>query len=320
MTQIGQDINRAARLLKEGRLVAIPTETVYGLGADASNLKALQVLYALKGRPGNHPVIVHLRSFDQISDWASQVPPLAERLAHHFWPGPITMIFRKQPHVLAQITGGQDTVAIRIPRHELTLALLEAFGGGLAAPSANKFGRLSPTSATAVANEFGDQVAYILDGGFCDVGIESTIIDLTADIPRILRPGMVSQERLAEIAGDVTFSTTPTGVRAPGTLKSHYSPSTPLQLAARDQIEPLVLEMKQDSLEAAVLSFQQPYRGEKHWIVAADDPESYARSLYTNLRNLDSLNCDRIIVERVPEDDSWSGIRDRLERASYRED
>ncbi|MBX9666903.1 MAG: threonylcarbamoyl-AMP synthase [Candidatus Obscuribacterales bacterium] len=320
MPFIGRDIHTAARLLKEGRLVAIPTETVYGLGADASNLDALKQLYALKGRPGNHPVIVHIRSVDQLSSWASHIPPLAERLANHFWPGPITMIFRKQPHVLAQVTGGQDTVAVRIPRHELTLALLEEFEGGLAAPSANKFGRLSPTSATAVANEFGGQVSYILDGGSCDVGIESTIIDLSTDVPRILRPGMVSQEMLTAVAEDIVFSSSPTTVRAPGTLKSHYSPSTPVQLATKDQIVDLVSAMKQDSQEAAVLSFQSPNGGETHWIVAECDPEGYARSLYTNLRNLDSLNCDRIIVEKVPEDDSWSGIRDRLERASYRED
>lgn len=326
MTSIGKDIRQAAKLLKEGNLVAIPTETVYGLAADASNKDALHKLFDAKGRPRNHPVIVHIASAAQLTDWVTEVPPSAHQLAEKFWPGPLTMIFKKKPHVLDDVTGGQDTVAIRVPRHETALKLLQEFGGGLAAPSANRFGKLSPTQAADVANEFDTEVAYVLDGGTCDVGIESTIVDMSGDQPRVLRPGMLNLEMLNQVAGlGATHNEDETpAVKAPGTLKSHYSPTTPVMLVEPDELESVLHKISGQAKTAAVLSFQKEIgNGNKQqtaWIAVPKDPDIYARSLYGNLRKLDTFKCDWIIVERVPQQDQWLGIRDRLQRASFRED
>jgi len=324
MTAIGNNIQQAARLLKEGNLVAIPTETVYGLAADASSKDALAKLYQAKGRPTNHPVIVHLASPEQLPDWVSHVPEAAKTLAAKFWPGPLTMIFKKHERVLLEVTGGQDTVAIRIPRHEIALELLREFGGGLAAPSANRFGKLSPTKAADVDNEFGDALSYILDGGTCQIGIESTIVDLSGEKLRVLRPGMLSVTTLNEIDGmNVTsFNSEITpDIKAPGTLKSHYSPRTPLMLVNCDEIPDVLTKLKSESLVCAVLSFKPQSNGQQTaWIVAQDNPDTYAQNLYSNLRELDKLGCDWIIVETVPTTDPWSGIRDRLQRAAHRED
>jgi L-threonylcarbamoyladenylate synthase len=326
MTAIGSDIQLAAQQLKNGNLVAIPTETVYGLAADASSKEALHKLFDAKGRPKSHPVIVHLASPEQLTDWAAHVPEQALQLAERFWPGPLTMIFKKREHVLHEVTGGQDTVAIRVPRHEVALKLLRQFGGGLAAPSANRFGKLSPTRATDVANEFSTEVSYVLDGGTCEVGIESTIIDLSGDQPRVLRPGMLSLTMLNEVAGiTVTHADEDEPIiKAPGTLKSHYSPTTPVMLVNSNQIHDVLKTMETNLKKAAVLSFvpkiENGMKPQAAWIVAQPEPESYARNLYGNLRQLDGCGCDWIIVETVPEADEWSGIRDRLKRASFRED
>lgn len=323
----GTDIAHAAHLLTEGMLVGMPTETVYGLAADASNKEALRKLFAAKCRPPDHPVIVHIASDGSLGKWAADIPDIAYQLAERFWPGPLTMIFKKQQRVLYEVTGGQETVAIRIPRHKIALQLLEKFGGGIAAPSANRFGKLSPTAAADVENEFGDTVSYVLDGGVCEVGIESTIVDLSGPSPRILRPGMLGLEQLNEIAGlEARNSDDATDApRAPGTLKSHYSPSTPVRLVSGSQLGTMLSELKNASKKTAVLSFKtEPDDYTKlpdnAWIVAQSDPNNYARNLYSNLRKLDKLNYDLIIVEEVPSTDSWSGIQDRLQRASVRED
>jgi len=326
MTAIGNDIQQAARLLKEGKLVAIPTETVYGLAADASNKEALHKLFDAKGRPRNHPVIVHIASAAQLSDWVAELPPVAQKLAERFWPGPLTMIFKKKPHVLEDVTGGQDTVAIRVPKHDTALKLLQEFGGGLAAPSANRFGKLSPTEAADVANEFESEVAYVLDGGTCDVGIESTIIDMSGDKPRVLRPGMLNLEMLNEVAGlNATHNNDDLpSVKAPGTLKSHYSPMTPVMLVEPDELKTVLQKLNGAAKTAAVLSFKEEVVNgtdkQTAWIAVPNDPKIYARHLYGNLRKLDTFKCDWIIVERVPDHEQWSGIRDRLQRASFRED
>lgn len=325
MIPIGTDIKLAAGLLKEGSLVAMPTETVYGLAADASSKEALHKLFEAKGRPKSHPVIVHLASPEQLPDWVVSVPDVAAELAKRFWPGPLTMIFKKRDHVLIEVTGGQDTVAIRIPDHKTALELLREFNGGLAAPSANRFGKLSPTRASDVANEFREEVAYVLDGGDCRVGIESTIIDVSGNKPRVLRPGMLSAETLSEVIGSIVGSKqTAPEIKAPGTLKSHYSPSTPVMLVDSSEIESVLKSLQIDSKKAAVLSFDwtrdNGFSETVPWIQAAKDPDSYARDLYGNLRKLDSSNCDWIIVETVPAAVQWDGIRDRLQRASCRED
>ncbi len=319
MTENMTIIEQAVHLLQRGELVAFPTETVYGLGADASNPSAVARLYAAKGRPTNHPVIVHLSDFNKLSHWATSVPASAAKLAKAFWPGPITLILPKAAHVLDDITGGQQSVGLRVPAHPLALELLNAFGGGVIAPSANKFGRLSPTRAEDVRAEFKNEVALVLDGGPCAVGIESTIIDLSSEQPMILRPGMIDQAQIEAIIGPVLVShkqsETASVTRAPGDLASHYAPTTPLKLVSADELNEIAKSTANDLNRTAVLSFSVA-PGCCNWIVAQQDPETFARDLYQNLRQLDNLKLDQILVEAPPKDPHWEGIWDRLTRAS----
>lgn len=333
---IDQSIELAVSKLKAGLLVAFPTETVYGLGADASSAAALERLYAVKGRPTSHPVIVHIARVEQLTDWAKDIPPQAYQLAERFWPGPMTLILPKADHVLSQVTGGQDSVGIRIPSHPVALKLLKAFAGGLAAPSANRFGRLSPTSAQAVEAEFADSpddLAMVLDGGPCDVGIESTIISLLSSQAKILRPGMIDAASVAEVLGAEAFSSrssTSTSAsagetRVPGALPSHYAPQTKLTVASSEQLIELVLELNGVEKAAAVFAFDSTIAKLRSnlsglafdaLVVAPEQVDQYARSLYEQLRLFDKLKLDRIFVETVPDGSAWDGVRDRLERAS----
>lgn len=334
---IDQSIELAVSKLKAGLLVAFPTETVYGLGADASSAAALERLYAVKGRPTSHPVIVHIASVEQLTDWAKDIPPQAYQLAERFWPGPMTLILPKADHVLSQVTGGQDSVGIRIPSHPVALKLLKAFAGGLAAPSANRFGRLSPTSAQAVEAEFADspdssdEVALVLDGGPCDVGIESTIISLLNSQAKILRPGMIDAASVAEVLGAEAFSSRSSAsasageTRVPGALPSHYAPQTKLTVASSEQLIELVLELNAMERSAAVFAFDSTVAKLRSnlsglafdsLVVAPEQVDQYARSLYEQLRRFDKLKLDRIFVEAVPDASAWDGVRDRLERAS----
>lgn len=329
---IDQSIELAVSKLKAGLLVAFPTETVYGLGADASSAAALERLYAVKGRPTSHPVIVHIARVEQLTDWAKDIPPQAYQLAERFWPGPMTLILPKADHVLSQVTGGQDSVGIRIPSHPVALKLLKAFAGGLAAPSANRFGRLSPTSAQAVEAEFADspdEVAMVLDGGPCDVGIESTIISLLSSQAKILRPGMIDAASVAEVLGAEAFSSGSSAssneTRVPGALPSHYAPQTKLTVASSEQLIELVLELNAIERTAAVFAFDSTVAKLRSnlsdlafdsLVVAPEQVDQYARSLYEQLRLFDKLKLDRIFVEAVPDGSAWDGVRDRLERAS----
>lgn len=315
------EIKEAAHLLKQGKLVAFPTETVYGLGADASSAQALAELYRVKGRPVSHPVIVHLCDFSQVAYWASHVPEEAKMLAEKFWPGPMTLILPRASHVLDQVTGGQDSVGIRIPAHPLALELLREFGGGVAAPSANRFGRLSPTSAQAVAEGLGADVSMILDGGPCQVGIESTIISLL-DQPAILRPGMIARQQVEAVIGPLASKVgdapaAPETPRVPGALASHYAPLTELVIMTADQI------VAHNFGPCGIIAFPQTCRSlqalEHDVVVEASlDPEEYARMIYGELRRLDSLKLERIVVEAVPAEGKWHGVYDRLSRASVR--
>ena len=343
-------IQKACDLLNEGELVALPTETVYGLGADATSLSALHKLYALKGRPQKHPVIVHLHSLEQVNDWAVNLPASFFVLAERFWPGPLTMIVQKAPAVHDAVTGGQNTVGLRMPSHPVAIALLKEFNRGIAAPSANKFGRISPTTALAVKEEFGSALKMVLDGGPCDVGIESTIADLsnsqtnqTPDLsdsqienfkPKILRPGMILAEDIYAalsvnhmVAADsfqkhseilqpgYSSSESP---RVPGALPSHYAPRTRMDLVPSSRFEQAIQTALCDQ-SVAVLTFSQRKVEGLHaadLIVVDRDPETYARSIYNNLRKLDSLNKDLLLVEEPPQTSEWSGIYDRLLRAS----
>lgn len=313
-----EEIARAAAILKSGGVVAFPTETVYGLGADASNPQAVAKIYALKGRPSNHPVIVHLASAAMLGDWAHDVPERASRLAVRFWPGPLTLVLRRGPRVPDAVTGGQDTVAIRVPAHPVARALLEAFGGGIAAPSANRFGRVSTTTAAHVRAEFGAALECVLDGGECDVGIESTIVDLSGPQPTLLRPGGVPLAALEDALGEELAAPGAAAPRAPGTLAAHYAPGTPLMLVDADVVLELVGSLARQGKKLAVLSFSplQPLVPGIRWLTTSPDPQAYAHALYANLRELDALGADLILVERPPEHPDWFAVLDRLTRAA----
>jgi L-threonylcarbamoyladenylate synthase len=311
-------IERAAAVLRAGGLVGFPTETVYGLGADASNAAAVEKIYRLKERPANHPVIVHLADAGQMRDWAREVSALAITLADRFWPGPLTLILRRAPGVLDAVTGGQDTVALRVPSHPIAQALLRAFGGGVAAPSANRFGRVSATTAAHVREEFGGSLDCILDGGAADVGIESSIVDVSGDTPLLLRPGGVSLERLEQALGMRLGTSTRNSPRAPGTLKAHYAPRTALMLVEADVAPELIRSLVRQEKRIAVLSFNalRPLLPGLSWIAAPGDCAGYAHALYANLRELDAAHADVIIVERPPQTPEWLAVLDRLTRAA----
>ncbi len=320
------DIERAAAVLRAGGLVALPTETVYGLGADARNMAAVERIFAVKGRPANHPVIVHIASAEALSAWCAEVPAAAWLLAAAFWPGPMTMILRRDPRVLDVITGGQDTVGLRVPAHPIALELLRVFAGGIAAPSANRFGHVSPTTADHVRAELGTDVDMILDGGACTIGIESTIVDLTAARPRILRPGGVSRAQIEAVLGlepaanAHDMADTP---RVSGALASHYAPHTPVRWVDSAQLNEVlstslfhdkvgVLTVGTDAMNGSAAYDRVAVR----WRVLPAEPRAYAQRLYAQLRELDELNLDLILLEVPPDTAPWEAVRDRLRRAA----
>ncbi len=325
-------IARAVHTLRSGGLVAFPTETVYGLGADATNERAVRQIFEVKGRPADHPLIVHLPSAEQLESWAHEVPEAAYRLAERFWPGPLTLILRRRAGVLDVVTGAQETVGVRVPGHQLALELLAAFGGGLAAPSANRFGRISPTTAAHVRAELGGRVDLILDGGPCGVGLESTILDLSAlgrrgGQPRLLRPGAVSAEMLREILGrEVERGSSKDGAlpRVSGSLASHYAPATPAVLVA-DALAYVQAYMRACGVErsevACAVLARRPQPAEAPlprglWRTLPDEPDGYGRHLYAALRELDAAGCGRIVVEAPPQTPAWAAVADRLRRAT----
>lgn len=312
------DIGRAAELLRAGELVAFPTETVYGLGADAANQAAVAKIFAAKGRPQDHPLIVHLPGHDHIERWARDVPDAAYELAEAFWPGPLTLILKRAPGVSDAVTGGQDTVGLRVPGHPVALDLLRAFDGGVAAPSANRFGRISPTTAQHVREELGDAVAMVLDGGPCRVGIESTILDLSGGRPTLLRPGMIAAEAIAQVLGEKPAAGGADAPRVSGSLAAHYAPRTPLDLAPPDAVIFALRGALARNERIAVLSpLACPIDDARIvWRRCPAEPEPFAHDLYANLRELDALGCARIVVQRPPPTAGWLAILDRLKRAA----
>jgi len=312
-----QEIEKAAEILRAGGLVAFPTETVYGLGADASNPAAVKKIFAAKGRPADHPVIVHIADMSELKHWAAEVPRAAWLLAEKFWPGPLTMVLKRSPHVNDLISGGQNSIGLRVPGHPVAQQLLKAFGGGIAAPSANKFGRLSPTTAEHVREELGNAVEMVLDGGPCDVGIESTIVDLTREPPAILRPGRVTAQQIADALLVPLGESAADRPRVPGSLASHYAPRAPLKLVQPDEIENYVRRQVVQP-PVAVLARRGRPRDSKValWQVAPETPEEYARVLYATLRRLDDAGCGLIVVEALPPLPEWAAVRDRLDRAA----
>ena len=312
------ELTRAVATLRAGGLVAFPTETVYGLGADASNETAIKKVFAAKGRPHDHPLIVHIASAAQLNEWARDIPPAAIVLAQNFWPGPLTLILKRAPGVSDLVTGGQDTVAMRVPAHPLAQALLKAFGGGIVGPSANRFGRVSATTAEHVRQEFGDAVDCIIDGGACEVGIESTIVDLSGAKPALLRPGIITTAQIESVLGKALIAPNAQSPRAPGTLEKHYAPRTPVMLVEADLIDELARSFARQGKRVAVLArnARQPLIDKLVWIAAPEAPAGYAHDLYANLRQLDAAGCDVMLVEEPPLAMEWAAVRDRLGRAA----
>lgn len=328
MTATANDIEQAAQILESGGLVAFPTETVYGLGADAENPVAVAKIYQAKGRPSNHPLIVHLAPEADVNYWAEQVPAEATKLIQAFWPGPLTLILRRAAAIPDAVTGGQDSIGLRCPSHPVAQALLRAFKdgkGGVAAPSANKFGHVSPTTAQHVLDEFGagagNLVECILDGGQSEVGIESTILDLSrmrTHGPILLRPGQISAEQIAEVIGIVPGRPDAAAPRASGTLEAHYAPRTPVALIDTNQMNGT---LKKCALAGRRVAVMCRSAGIASGVLAQarlpDTPDGYAHDLYAALRAMDAAHADIILVEAPPIEPQWQGVNDRLNRAAF---
>ena len=302
----------AAQKLKDSHLVAFPTETVYGLGADATNKTAVAKIYAAKGRPADHPLIVHVHSMAAMGDWADEIPAFAIALARDFWPGPMTLILNRSSLAQDFITGGQNSVGIRVPDHVVALALLNAFHGlggkGIAAPSANRFGHVSPTTAQAVKDELGsylNEQDQILDGGPCTVGVESTIIDCTGDVPKILRPGAITAEMITTSTGLEVLDSTGTSIRVSGSLDAHYAPAAQVLL---DQ-QPLA---GQGFIASATTTTPQDVIR----LASPNNDVEFAQSLYASLRKADELGLSHVVIEQPTGSGIAVAIRDRLMRAA----
>lgn len=329
-------IDLAARALEQGELIAFPTETVYGLGADAENRSAVLKIYAAKGRPANHPVIVHLAPDADITYWTTFIPAEARKLIDAFWPGPLTLILKRASTIPDAVSGGQDSIGLRCPSHPVAQALLRAFKGGrggIAAPSANRFGHVSPTTAQHVQDEFAagsddeSSIAAIVEGGQSQVGIESTILDLSRlqenGAPTLLRPGQVSAAQIAEVLGRLPEAPTPAAPRASGTLDAHYAPRTPTILLPAADFVPVATKLAQQGKRLALLPHSNDelsllprasVAGQRNMPAQSD---AYAHELYAALRQADRLGADLILVESPPASIAWSGINDRLKRAAF---
>ncbi len=315
------DVQACARHLAQGRLVAFATETVYGLGADARNNAAVAAIYAAKGRPAGHPLIVHVASLEAVHDFCAAFGPTAQRLAAAFWPGPLTLIVPRKSGVADSAAGGQPTIGLRMPAHPVALALLREAAAlsvtGVAAPSANRFGRVSPTTAAHVLQEFGP-AQWVLDGGACAVGIESTIVDCTHEPPALLRPGQLGRAALQQLLGFDLRDRDERSPRAPGTLDAHYAPAAPVRLVAAANLAAALAALAPGGQGAAVYSRASPAGsvGMKAWRRLPDTASAAAHELFGVLRDFDDLGVDCILVETLPAEPEWEGVRDRLQRAA----
>lgn len=321
-----EQIITAARILCEGGTVAFPTETVYGLGADITNPIAINKIYKIKQRPVDHPLIIHISNISYLQYWAQAIPASAWQLASHFWPGPLTLILQRSCHIPDSATGGQNTVGLRIPAHPVALALLDALGSdkALAAPSANRFGRISPTTAAHVQEELGSEVNMILDGGACEVGLESTIISFCDESPKILRPGGISLSALESVLNSpvILAHNMSQTIRTSGSLPAHYAPATPLKIYPTEQIWQGALQLSAQGLRTLVITWSdinnsQPADQSIQQFSMPADPVTYGKQLYAKLRQFDHDAFDYMIVEAPPDHPAWLAITDRLQRASH---
>jgi L-threonylcarbamoyladenylate synthase len=309
---VSPEVRKAAEILRAGGLVAFPTETVYGLGADASSAQAVARLYAVKRRPADHPVIVHFAAADDAFAWAREVPDAARQLARRFWPGPLTLILKRSDKAGDFVTGGQDSVGLRVPSHPVARELLKLFAGGIAAPSANRFGLVSPTTAAHVREDLGADVDLVIEGGPSEVGIESTIVDLSGGAPVLLRPGRISRGDLEIVLRREVADKAATSPRHSGGLERHYAPQTPARLVPSYDLDKEIARLKE---KVAVLAFSRPDERVDYWLRMPRDPNAYAQKLYGALRELDSAGCEEILVEAPPAGPDWAAVRDRLQRA-----
>jgi L-threonylcarbamoyladenylate synthase len=314
-------VERAAQALASGDLVAFPTETVYGLGARADDDAAVAAIFALKGRPSDHPLIVHVAEPGDADTFARDLNEVARRLIESFWPGPLTIVVRRVPGMASAAAGGQDTIGLRCPSHPVARALLAAARRhgvpGVAGPSANRFGRISPTRAAHVVDEFGESL-LVLDGGECDVGIESSIVDCSGEAPVLLRPGQIPRERIEALAGVALADADEDSPRAPGTLESHYAPRARLRLMPADLLNTALQMLGDSPLKLAVYSrtVLLPRGSALSRRAMPDDPDRAAHELFATLRELDAEGLDLIWVEEPPPAPAWDGVRDRLSRAA----
>ncbi len=313
-----EDFDEAMRLLRAGRLVAVPTETVYGLAADASNPAAVRGIFAAKQRPTNHPLIVHLADAGQLPRWARDIPDSARRLAAAFWPGPLTLLLHKADAVPFDVTGGRPTIGLRVPDHPVLLRILETLDGGLAAPSANPYKRLSPTTADQVFEGLGGRIDAVLDGGPCAVGLESTIVDLTGDAPRILRAGPITRRQLSDALGVAVEFPDHHDAAVPGNVAVHYQPRTPLHVFDTETLRVRLTSMPHDAgIALAHLSDDLPdSAGVLRTLRLPADKSGFARALYGALHALDQIGANAIWLERPPVHEDWSDVHDRLSRAA----
>ena len=309
------DIALAVRLLKDGGLVAVPTETVYGLAADAMNPEAVKEIFRAKGRPSDHPLIVHIGAAQYLPQWAVDIPPLAFEIAAAFWPGPLTLLLKKAPQVPDEVTAGGDTIGLRVPAHPVLLELLISSGLGLAAPSANPYKRLSPTSASQVLSQLAGRIDAVLDGGDCQVGLESTILDMSGEQLQILRSGSITASQIAAMAGQPVLTPAQHDMAVPGNVAVHYQPRTPLYVAERAQVLD-ALQRYGDRVAAVFFADTAGMLGSQSVLSLPMDKASYARALYRTLHELDALQLDAIWLERPLLAEQWNDVHDRLSRAA----
>lgn len=329
---MSKQIQQAIELLNNGELVVFPTETVYGLGADAENAHAVPKIFQVKQRPTNHPLILHLANANELSSWVTNITPQATLLMQNFCPGPLTLIMSRSARVLDCVTGGKNTVGIRFPNHPIAQELLQGFGRGIVAPSANSFGKLSPTSSQHIDPNIASQVGMILDGGRSQCGLESTIIDVSTEIPNVLRFGAISINAIKEVLGENNFTILHhSNVSAPGTLPAHYAPHTRLIIVESKDLFNTVKNTVFQKKRIAVLAYSHKNFDAKYldsdfdiqmkacinWFYMPNNPQKYAYEMFDILHQADKLKCDVILVEQTPQDSDWLAVNDRLAKAEY---